>query len=176
MIAKQYKKGTRTGVEKDKNGFGTGSRTDLEGVKTRLERGQKQVLNGTKNGISPDSTIWNGMERLFFTVPHLSSLLFAVPPLFSPVFDDFRQKWEKKVVKKWRNGKGKKSVLSNFFPIPVFCLSFPGTSLDETNQGRFHWLYHSPRRELALVLTLSITLFVFFFFYVFTSQTQQTPP
>ena len=122
MIAKQYKNGARTGVERGKNGFGTGSRTGLE-------RGQKLVFNGNKNGISPNSTIWNDVERLFFVVPHLSSLFFSVPTLFSPVFDDFRQKQEKKVVKKWRNWKGKKSVLSTFFPNPVYSLSFLGTSL-----------------------------------------------
>ena len=120
MIAKQYNKGTRTGVERGKNGFGTGSITGWKRVKTGLERGQKWVLNGIINGISPDSTIWNGVEWPFFAVPHFSSLFFAVPPLFSPVFDDFFQKGEKKVVKKWRNGKGKKSVLSNFFPVPLF--------------------------------------------------------
>ena len=38
---------------------------------------------------------------------------------FSTVFHDFDQK-RKKGVKIWRNGKGKKSVLSRFFPIPVF--------------------------------------------------------
>ena len=35
----------------------------------------------------------------------------------------------KKGAKKWRNGKGKKSVLFCIFPVPVFYLSFPSTSL-----------------------------------------------
>ena len=105
---------------------------EVKMVKMGLERGQKRVLNGIKIGISPDSTIWNGVERPFFAIPHLSSLFFTVSSLFSPVFDDFRQKQEKKVVKKWRNGKGKESVLSSFFPVPVFSLSFPGTSLETT--------------------------------------------
>ena len=74
------------------------------------------------------------MERPFFAVPHLSTVFFAVPALFSPVLDDFRQKREKKVVKKWRNGKGKKRVLSSFFPVPVFSRSFPRTSLVGTWQ------------------------------------------
>ena len=79
MIAKQYKKGTRTGVERGKNGFGKESRTGLE-------QGQKWVLNGIKNRISPDSTIWNGVKRPFFVVPHLFSPFFTVPPLFFTPF------------------------------------------------------------------------------------------
>ena len=35
----------------------------------------------------------------------------------------------KKGAKKWRNRIGQKSVLSLFFPIPIFYLSFLGTSL-----------------------------------------------
>ena len=62
MIAKQYKKRMRTGVERDKNGFGKGSRTGLERGKNGVGRVQKRVLNSIKNGISPDSTIWNGVE------------------------------------------------------------------------------------------------------------------
>ena len=36
------------------------------------------------------------VERPFFAVPHLSTVFFTVPALFSPVLDDFRQKREKK--------------------------------------------------------------------------------
>ena len=82
MIAKQYKKGTRMGVARGKNGFGTGSRTCLERGKNGVGMGGKWVLNSIKNGISPDSTIWNGVERPFFAVPHLSRLFFAVPLFF----------------------------------------------------------------------------------------------
>ena len=57
MIAKQYKKRTRTGVERGKNGFGMGQERVWNGVKNGLELGQKLILNGIKNGISPDSTI-----------------------------------------------------------------------------------------------------------------------
>ena len=64
MIANQYKKGTRTGVERGKNRFGMGQERVWKGVKTGLERGQKWVLNGIKNGISLDSTIWNVKVRL----------------------------------------------------------------------------------------------------------------
>ena len=73
-------KGAKTGLQRGKNGVGMG-----------IETGFKRH----KNGISPDLRIWNGVEWPFFAVPHLYSLFFAVPPLFSPVFDDFRQEWEK---------------------------------------------------------------------------------
>ena len=129
MIAKQYKNGTIIGVERGKNGFGTGSRTSLERGIKRVGTGAKTGFKWEKNGISPNSTIWNDVEQPFSAVPHLPSLFFAVPSLFSPVFDDFHEKPEKKVVKKWKNGKGKNAFLSSFFPIPVFSLSFPGTSL-----------------------------------------------
>ena len=122
MIAKQYRNGTRTGKERGKNG-------KKNGVKNGLERGPKRVLNGKKNGISPNSTIWNGVERPFFAVPHLSCRFLAVPPRFSPVFHDFGQKREKTGAQKWRNGKGKNAFLSRFFPVPVFSRSLPGTSL-----------------------------------------------
>ena len=48
LIAKQYKRGARTGVERGKNGFGTGSRTGLEMGKNRVGTGAKRVLNGIK--------------------------------------------------------------------------------------------------------------------------------
>ena len=110
MIAKQYKNGKKTGVERVKNGFGTGLKTGWNGKKNGLERGQKLVLNGKKNGISPNSTIWNGVERPFFAVPHLSTVFFAVPALFSPVLDDFRQKREKKGRQKMEERERKERV------------------------------------------------------------------
>ena len=41
------------------------------------------------------------------------------------------QSWQYRfaLVKICRNGKGKKRVLSSFFPVPVFSRSFPRTSL-----------------------------------------------
>ena len=94
----------------------------MEREKNGLERGQKLVLNGKKNGISPNSTIWNGVERPFFAVPHLSTVFFAVPALFSPVLDDFRQKREKKGRQKMEERERKERVpfqflsRSHFFP------------------------------------------------------------
>ena len=140
MIAKQYKNGARTGVERGKNGFGMGSRTGVErgkngfgmGSRTGLKRGKRQVGTGVKIGFKRHKTrnlakFYNLERRETAVLCRSTSFqpFFAVPTLFSPVFDDFRQKGEKMVVKKWRNGKGKKSVLSSFFPIPVFSLSFP---------------------------------------------------
>ena len=79
-----------------------GQEREKNGVKNGLKRGKKRVGMGSetgfkrpKNGISPNSTIWNGVERLFFAVPHLSCRFLAVPPRFSPVFHDFAQKREK---------------------------------------------------------------------------------
>ena len=118
MIAKQYKNGKRKGQKQHWNG-----------VKNGLEQGQKRVLNGIKNGISSNSRIWNGEEWPFFAVPHLSSRFLAVPPLFSHVFHDFGQKWEKTGAQKWRNGNGENAFLSHFFPIPVFSRSLPSASL-----------------------------------------------
>ena len=106
-----------------------GARAGKKRGKKRVGTGAKTSFKQQKNGISQNSTIWKGVERPFFAVPHLSTVFFAVSALFSPVLDDFRQKREKKVVKKWRNGKGKKRVLSSFFPVPVFSRSFPRTSL-----------------------------------------------
>ena len=84
------------GQEREKKG----QEREKNGVKNGLERGLKRVLNGKKNGISPNSTIWNGLERLFFAVPHLSCRFLAVPPRFSPVFHDFGQKRKKTGAKK----------------------------------------------------------------------------
>ena len=76
-------------------GLERGQERVWNGVKTGLEQGQKLVLNGIKTGILPDSTIWNGVERPFFAVPHLSSLFFAVPPLFHPFLTIFAQNGKK---------------------------------------------------------------------------------
>ena len=130
MIAKQYKNGTRTGKERCKNG-------KKKQGKKRVGTGSKTGLKRQKNGISPNSTIWNSVERPFFAVPHLSCRFLAVPPRFSPVFHDFGQKREKNGCPKWRNGKGKNAFLSHFFPVPVFSRSLPGTSLV------FTWGCHS---------------------------------
>ena len=81
MIAKQYKNGTRIGKEKGKNGKKWG--------KKRVGMGSEMGFKRQKNGISPNSTIWNGVEWTFFAVPHLSCRFLAVPPRFSPVFHDF---------------------------------------------------------------------------------------
>ena len=62
------------------------------------------------------------MERPFFAVPHLSTVFFAVPALFSPVLDDFRQKREKKGRQKMEERERKERVpfqflsRSRFFP------------------------------------------------------------
>ena len=53
------------GKERVKNGIGRGQERVLKGAKMDFKRG--------KNGISLDLTIWNGVERPFFAVPHLSS-------------------------------------------------------------------------------------------------------
>ena len=124
MIAKQYKKGTRMGVERGKTGLERGQEWVWKGVKMGLERGQKLVLNGIKNGISPDSTIWNGVQVPFFAVPHLSSLFFVVPALFSPVFDNFRQKQEKRSSKNGGMGKERKAFFPVSFPFPFFPFPF----------------------------------------------------
>ena len=100
-----------------------GQEREKNGARRALERGQEWVLNGIINGISPDSTIWNGVERPFFAVSHLSSRFFAVPPLFSPVFHDCSKKGEKRVPKNGGMGKERKA----FFPVPfpfLFC-TFP---------------------------------------------------
>ena len=121
MIAKQYKKGTRTGVERGKNRFGTGSRTGLERGKKLVERGQKLVLNGIKNRISPDSTIWNAVEWPFFAVPHLSSLFSPFQPFFHPFLTIFAKNGKKRSSKnRGTERKEKRSFQflshSHFFP------------------------------------------------------------
>ena len=102
-------------------------------VKNGLERGQKWVLNGQKNGISPNSTIWNGVERPFFAVPHLSCRFLAIPPRFSPVFHDFGQKREKNGCPKMEERERKERVpfpflsRSHFFPILAWHISSTNT-------------------------------------------------
>ena len=102
MIAKQYKNGTRMGKERGKNGKKRG--------KKRVGTGSEMGLKRQKNGISPNSTIWNGVERPFFTVPHLSYRFLAVPPRFSPVFHDFGQKREKNVCPKMEERERKERI------------------------------------------------------------------
>ena len=127
MIAKQYKNGTRTGKERGKNRKKWGKKWVGTGSETGFKR--------QKNEISPNSTVWNGMERPFFAVPHLSYRFLAVPPRFSPVFHDFGQKREKKRVPK-NGGTGKEGTRSfpvsfpfPFFPVPclahLYCLPAP---------------------------------------------------
>ena len=106
MIAKQYKKGTKTGVK--------------QGAKTGFKRHKKRNL-----------AIFDNLEQRGTAILCRSTSFqpfFVVPPLFFTLFDDFRQKGEKGR-QKMEAGKGKKSVLSNFFPVPVFSFSFPGTSV-----------------------------------------------
>ena len=112
-------------------GLKRGQERVWKGVKTGLERGQKLVLNGIKKGISPDSRIWNGVERPFFAVPHLYSLLFACPPLFSPVFDDFRQKQGKRSSENRGTGKETKA----FFPVSFPSLFSPFLSRHISSSG-----------------------------------------
>ena len=117
MIAKHYKNGTRTGKERGKNGKKRGKKRVGTGAETGFKR--------QKTGISPNSRIWNGEERLFFAVPHLSCLFLAVPPLFSPVFHNFGQKQEKKrVPKNGGTGKERKRFFPVSFPFPDFTFPF----------------------------------------------------
>ena len=74
MIAKQYKKETRTGVERGKNGVGMGSRTGLE-------RGKKWVGTGGKTGFKRHKkrnlARFNNFERCGTAVLHRSSPFFT---------------------------------------------------------------------------------------------------
>ena len=121
-------KGEKTGLERGKNGIGKG--------KNRMGRGQKWVLNGAKMGFkrykNRNLAKSDNLERIRTSPRPLSTsfqLFFHRSVFFHPFFHDFGQKRERKDAKKWRNGKGKKSVLSHFFPTPIFYLSFSGTSL-----------------------------------------------
>ena len=123
MIAKQYKNGTRTEKERGKNGKKRG--------KKRVGTGSETGFKRQKKGISPNSTIWNGVERPFFAVPHLSCPFLPVPPRFSPLFCDFGQKREKNGCPKMEERKRKERVpfpflsCSHFFP----CLAWHISSL-----------------------------------------------
>ena len=112
----------KKGQEREKNRV-------KNGVKNGLEWGQKRVLNGKKTGISPNSTVWNGVEQPFFAVPHLSCRFLAAPPRFSPVFHDFGQKREKMGCPKMEERERKEHVpfpflsRSRFFPFLAWHIS-----------------------------------------------------
>ena len=114
-------KGAKKGLEKGKNGIGMGQERDWNGVKNSFKRYKKrnlakfEILERARMGPRP-------LSRYFQPVFHR----FAP---FSTCFSQFGAKIGKKSAKKWRNGKGKKSVLSCFFPVPLFYLSFLGTYL-----------------------------------------------
>ena len=106
-----------------------------------MERGKKRVGTGSKtgfkrqkNGISPNSTIWNGVERPFLAVPHLSCRFLAVPLRFSPIFHDFGQKREKNGCPKMEERERKERVpfpflsRSRFFPFLAWHISNSNTS------------------------------------------------
>ena len=126
MIAKQHKNGTRTGVGRGKNGFGTGSRTSLE-------RGKKRVGTGAKTGFKRHKK-WNlakfyNLKRRGTAVLRRSTSFqhfFAVPALFSPVLDDFRQKREKRSLKNGGTGKERTRSFPVSFPFPFFPFPFQG--------------------------------------------------
>ena len=106
-------KGAETGLERGKNGVGTGAKTDFKRhKKTNLAR-------------------FDNLEQRRTVVPCCSTSFEPFLP-FHPFFHPFLTifaKNGKKVVREWRNGKEKKSVLSSLFPVPIFFLSFLGTSL-----------------------------------------------
>ena len=85
MIAKQYKKGTRTGVERGKKGVGKGSRTGLErskngvgtGAKTGFKRHKKRNLAKFDN-LDP-----RGMTALRYSTS-FQPLFRRSTPFFTP--------------------------------------------------------------------------------------------
>ena len=110
MIAKQYKKEARTGAERGKKGVWNGVET---GAKMGFKWHKKQNLARFDN-----------LKRRGTAVLCRSTSFqpfFAVPPLFSPVFDDFRQKWEKRSLENGGTGKERKV----FFPVSFPFLFFP---------------------------------------------------
>ena len=125
MIGKQYKKGTRTGKKGQKR---------EKGGKKRVGTGAETGFKRKKNGISPNSTIWNGVEQPFFGVPHLSCRFLAVPPRFSSGFHDFGQKREKNRCPKMEERERKERVpfpflsRSRFFPFLAWHISSPTAS------------------------------------------------
>ena len=123
MIAKQYKNGTRTGVERGKNRFGTGSRMGLERGKKRVGMGAKTGFKRQKNGISPNYTLWNGVERPFFAVPHLSTVFLPFQPFLHPFLTIFAKNGKKRSSKNGGTGKERTRSFqflsrSVFFPFP----------------------------------------------------------
>ena len=120
MIAKQYKNRTRTGVERGKNRFGTGSRMGLE-------RGKKRVGTGAKTGfkwqkkesrqILQFGTVWNGRSSPFHIFPPFF-LLFQL--FFHPFLTIFTKNGKKRSSK--NGGTGKERTRS--FPVSFLFLFF----------------------------------------------------
>ena len=110
-------KGAKTGLERGKKRVGTGK-------KNGLERGQKLVLNGKINGISPNSTIWNGVERPFFAVPHLSTVFSPFRPFFHPFLTIFAKNGKKRSSKNGGTGKERNAFFPVSFPFPFFPVPF----------------------------------------------------
>ena len=131
-----------------KIGFEWGQERVWNGVKNGLERGQKLVLNGKKNRISPNSTIWNGVERPFFAVPHLSTIFLPFQPFFHPSLTIFAKKGKKRSSKNGGTGMENNALLSSFFPVSFFSLSFPRTFL----MRNYHWGASTRHKRDALDL------------------------
>ena len=100
-----------------------------KGAKTGLEQGAKTGFKWHKkrNLARFDNLEWRGTAVLRRSTSFQPFFCRSTP--FFTRFWGFASKAGKKDVRKWRNGKGKKSVHSSFFPVPVFSLSFLGTSL-----------------------------------------------
>ena len=139
MIAKQYK-----------NGCGKGQKRVWNGVKNGFGMGAKNGFKRPKKGISPNSTIWNGVERPFFAVPHLSTVFFAVPALFSPNLDDFRQKREKRSSKNGGTGKERTHSFPVSFPFRFFPFPFQ-EHLYQTHSQQRHKSCCAPARQCSAV-------------------------
>ena len=115
LIAKQYKKGTRTGKGRGKNGIGTGSRT-----------GFKREKMGFKQYKSPNLAKFENLEWRRTAVLRCSTSfqpVFWPFRLFSPFFHDFGQKREKRVPKNGGTGKERMHFFPVPFPFPFF--TFP---------------------------------------------------
>ena len=133
MIAKQYKQGTKTSLERGKNGFRKGSRTGLE-------RGKNGVGTGAKPSFKRHKK-WNlarfeNLERRgrgFFAVPHLSSFFSPLHPFFHPFLTIFAKNGKKGCQNmEERERKEKRSF--QFLSHSQFSLYFLGTSLTTTSQ------------------------------------------
>ena len=153
MIAKQYKngkkrvwKGAKTGLERGKKRVGTGKKRVGTGKKNGLGTGAETGFKRGKNGISPISTIWNGVERPFFAVPHLSTVFFAVPALFSPFLDDFLPKTGKKGRQKMEERERKERVPFQFLSCSRF---FPFLSTHISSIGCIQGWHRSPFAEFG---------------------------